>query len=71
VICHHDYTALAVRVTRCANVACTAATSTNVASAFAAEVPIVVTPDGLPVIAYQDQYARALRVTKCTSLTCQ
>jgi hypothetical protein len=71
VISHNDYTALAVRVTRCANVACTAATSTNVATAFAAEVPIAVTPDGLPVIAYQDQYARALRVTKCTSRTCQ
>lgn len=71
VISHNDYTALAVRVTRCANVACTAAVSTNVASAFAAEVPIAVTPDGLPVIAYQDQYARALRITKCTSRICQ
>jgi hypothetical protein len=75
VISHQDFTALAVRVTKCGNPACTAGNvSTTVddpATAAGAFSSIAVAPDGLPVISYSEAApAFALRVTKCGNPAC-
>ena len=75
VISHRDFTAGALRVTHCGNVACTNGnTSTTVddpANSVGATTSLAIGSDGLPVISHFDSTAGALRVTKCASRTCQ
>jgi hypothetical protein len=74
VISHQDFTANALRVTKCGNAACTAGnTSTTVdnpANAVGYFASIAIGADGLPVISHQDDTANALRVTKCGNAAC-
>lgn len=75
VISHQDFTALAVRVTKCGNPACTAGNVSTTVDDPAAPVgvhsSIAVGPDGLPVISYFEAApAFALRVTKCGNPAC-
>jgi predicted regulator of Ras-like GTPase activity (Roadblock/LC7/MglB family) len=74
IISHLDGTANALRVSRCIDVACTAAVSANVddpAAAVGAYTSIAIGADDLPIISHFDVTHGALRVTKCATRTCQ
>jgi hypothetical protein len=75
IISHQDQTAIALRVTHCGNVACTAGNvSTTVddpANDVGFDTSIAIGSDGLPIISHQDLPAFGLRVTKCATRTCQ
>lgn len=75
VISHNDFTANALRVTRCNDVACTSATSTTLGptstNTVGAKTSIAIGTDGLPIIAHRDQTQDQLLVTKCASRSCR
>lgn len=74
VVSHLDSTAFALRISHCANAACTGvATSTTVddtASNVGRYTAIALGADGWPVISYRDDTARALKVAKCANVAC-
>ncbi len=74
VISYQDFTALALKVAKCVNAACTsAATITTVddpANSVGFASSIAVGADGLPVISYRDSGASALKVAKCANAAC-
>jgi hypothetical protein len=76
VIAYRDNTALALRVTKCGNPACTAGNvSTTVddpaTSAVGVYISLAIGADGLPVISHLDDTVDALRVTKCGTRSCR
>jgi hypothetical protein len=74
IISHQDDTAIALRVTHCGNVACTAGNvSTTVddpANSVGFYTSIAIGSDGLPIISHWDQTAGGLRVTHCGDVAC-
>jgi len=73
VISYRDATAAALKVAKCTNAACTAATITTVddpADFVGAYTSIAVAPDSLPVISYRDNTSGALMVAKCPNPAC-
>jgi hypothetical protein len=74
VISYHDQSAGALKVAKCANVACTgSATITivdNPANNVGLYTSIAIGSDSLPVISYRDQSAGALKVAKCANAAC-
>lgn len=74
VISHQDATAGALRITHCANVACTAAnSSTNAdtpANAVGSHSSIAIGTDGFPVVSHRDATIGGLRLTHCGNATC-
>lgn len=74
VISHQDGTAGALRITHCANVACTAAdSSTNVdnpANVVGSHSSVAIGTDGFPVISHRDATIGGLRLTHCGNATC-
>jgi hypothetical protein len=74
VIAHHDATAVALRVSKCADEACAAATeSTTLDDPLVLdgyEPSIAIGTDGLPVIVHHAFFDSALRVTKCGNAAC-
>jgi hypothetical protein len=74
IISHQDFTAGALRVTHCGNVACTAGNVSTTVDAPGNQVgfytSIAIGSDGLPIISHQDQTAGALRVTHCGNVAC-
>jgi hypothetical protein len=74
VISYLDYTAGALRVTKCGNAACTAGnvrtTVDDPANSVGYYSSIAIGVDGLPVISHQDVTAGVLRVTKCGNAAC-
>jgi hypothetical protein len=74
VISHGDFTAGALRVTKCGNPACTAGSvSTTVDDpdhSVGRFSSIAIGADGWPVISHYDLTAGALRVTKCGNAAC-
>ena len=75
VISHRDLTAGAVKVAKCANLACTGASSLATVDDGPGNVgigsSIAISADGLPVIAYHDNTANSLKVAKCGSRSCR
>jgi hypothetical protein len=74
VISYRDMSALALKVAKCSNAACTgASTITTVddpANNVGLHTSIAIGDDGLPVISYQDATAYALKVVKCVNAAC-
>jgi predicted regulator of Ras-like GTPase activity (Roadblock/LC7/MglB family) len=74
VISYQDSTAGALKVAKCANAACTgASTITTVddpANSVGRFTSIKIGTDGLPVISYEDQTAGTLKVAKCANAAC-
>ncbi len=75
VISHFDFTAEALRVTHCGNVACTSGNiSTTVdddpVTIAGHDTSIAIGADGLPVISHQDSTLATLRVTHCGNVAC-
>lgn len=74
VIAHFNLSALALRVTHCSNVACTAATSVNADGVPGLTVgeysSLAIGADGLPIISHRDALVSGLRVTHCGNPTC-
>lgn len=72
VISHSDFGTNTLRVTHCANVACTSASSiTADAAAFVGTITsLIIGSDGLPLIGHRDSAALALRVTHCANPAC-
>jgi predicted regulator of Ras-like GTPase activity (Roadblock/LC7/MglB family) len=74
VISYRDSTALALKVAKCANAACTGvATITTVddpVNSVGAQTSIAIGTDGLPVVSYFDNTAGALKVAKCANAAC-
>jgi hypothetical protein len=73
IISYKDFTAFALKVAHCSNVACTAAGVTTVddpANEVGDFSSIAIGSDGLPVISYQDLTAGALKVAHCGNATC-
>lgn len=74
VVSHLDNTAQALKIARCTNAACTAATLSTVddpINPVGQDTSIAIGADGLPVIAYFDITANALKVAKCGTRSCQ
>lgn len=74
VISHQDATAGALRITHCANVACTSADSStnadNPANNVGAHSSIAIGTDGFPVVSHRDATIGGLRLTHCGNATC-
>ncbi len=73
VISYYDRTALLLKMAKCSNPACTAATLTTVDNQIndiGQYCAIAIDVGGLPVISYQDTTAGTLIVSKCTTPTC-
>jgi hypothetical protein len=74
IVSHQDLSARALRVTRCANAACTridgSVTADDPAGAAGAFTSIAIGADGLPVISHRDNTVGALRVTHCGNPGC-
>ena len=74
VISYWDETALALKVAKCANAACTGAATISTVDDPAGPVgsytSLAIGGDGLPVISYFDVAAAALKVAKCTNAAC-
>jgi hypothetical protein len=74
VVAHHDATAVALRVSKCADAACAAATeSTTLDDPLVMdgyEPSIAIGADGFPVIVHHAFFDSALRVTKCGNAAC-
>jgi hypothetical protein len=74
VIAHFNLSALAMRITHCANVACTSATSLNVDDPIGITVgeyaSLTIGADGLPIVSHRDTTNSALRVTHCGNVAC-
>ncbi len=74
VISYRDDAARGLKVAKCANAACTGASTVTVVDDPANDVgwysSIAVGADGLPVISYHDQTAFALKVARCVNPTC-
>jgi hypothetical protein len=74
VISYHNSTALALRVAKCNDAACSSATLTNVDDPdndVGHYTSIAIAPDGLPVISHFDATALALKVAKCNDAACR
>ena len=74
VISHLDATVGALRVTHCANVACTSADSStnadNPANVVGSHSSIAIGTDGFPVVSHRDATIGGLRLTHCGNVTC-
>jgi hypothetical protein len=74
VISYYDTTAKALKVAKCANPACTGASTITVVDDPANDVgqytSLRIGADGLPVISYYDDTARSLKVAKCGNASC-
>lgn len=74
VISYYDHTALALKVTKCGNAACTAGNVTTFVDDPANNVgdgtSIAIGADGLPVISYHDLTAVRQKVAKCGNAAC-
>lgn len=73
VVSHHDSVAGTLRVTKCANAACTTASTVVVddpATRVGRHTSIAIGADALPVIAYQDFDLLAPKVAKCGTRSC-
>ena len=73
VISYYDRTAARLKVAKCSNAACTAASVVNVpysGSDIGRFSSIAIDAAGFPVISYQDAFAGSLEVSKCTTLNC-
>jgi predicted regulator of Ras-like GTPase activity (Roadblock/LC7/MglB family) len=74
VISYQDATALALKVAKCANAACTGVPTVTIvddpANAVGYYTSIAIGTDGLPVISYQDDTAGAFKVAKCANAAC-
>ncbi len=75
VISYFDNTAIALKVAKCTNAACTGSATITTVDDAANNVgyftSIAIGIDGLPVISYYDNGAGALRVAKCGSPSCR
>jgi len=75
VISYFDNTAIALKVAKCTNAACTGSATLTTVDDAANNVgyftSIAIGVDGLPVISYYDDTAGALRVAKCGSPSCR
>ncbi|WP_291987854.1 hypothetical protein [Luteitalea sp.] len=73
IIAHRDYTASALRITRCQNALCTTAVSTTVddpPQPVGQHLSIAITPAGVPVVSHWNGGTSALRVTYCGNAAC-
>jgi hypothetical protein len=72
IISHQDFSNFDLRVTHCADLACTSATSTNVDTAgfVGSHSSITIGADGLPIISHYDSTNGDLRVTHCNDIAC-
>ena len=74
VVSYTDTTALALKVLKCGNAACTtgnvATTVDDPANAVGEYTSIAVGTDGLPVVSYRDTTASRLKVAKCGNAAC-
>ncbi len=74
VISYHDVTAGALKVAKCADAGCSAATTIIVddsgANIVGLYTDIAIGADGLPVISYRDNTAGTLKVAKCLTSDC-
>lgn len=71
VISYYDDTVGALKVARCENTACTAATVNTVDDVPGKDTAIAIGADGLPVIAYRDDSSvRSLKMARCGDPAC-
>lgn len=73
VISYHDFSAQSLKVAKCADHACTSATTVTVddpGNSVGLYTSIAISADGSPVISYYDATARALKVAKCANAAC-
>jgi len=74
VVSYTDITALALKVLKCGNAACTAGnvatTVDDPANSVGEYTSIAVGADGLPVVSYRDATAGRLKVAKCGNAAC-
>ncbi len=75
VVSYYDSSALALKVAKCANPACSGAatitTVDNPVNSVGRDTFIGIGSDGLPVISYYDSTAQALKLAKCGNKSCQ
>lgn len=74
VISHHDAALGALRVTRCADDVCSAATTTvadDPPASVGTGTAIAIGANGFPVVSHLDATTSALRITICRSRSCQ
>jgi len=75
VIAYFDLAAIALKVARCANAACTGVATITIvddpANSVGQHASIAIGSDGLPVISYRDATASSLKVAKCGSRSCR
>jgi hypothetical protein len=75
IITHLDPAGFALRVTKCGNIACSAANITTTIDGGSGAIrgsyaSVAVPSDGLPVIAYSDDQNSDLKIAKCTNSDC-